>query len=313
MQARVSAFDYADYRKFLWDAYQDRRKRNPRFSMSALVRRAGLLDGSRGYFALVCQGKRDLSPHTLHGFIRALDLKGTEATFFENMVHFNQARTPEERKYYYERLLAVAKGRKNRQIELLASQYSYYTKWYMVAVRELAALPGFREEPAWIAEALKGRISARQAADALKELEKLGLLARGADGRLHQGESCVKLTGGIARAFVDQFHVQMLEQAREALLKDDYSQRRASSLTFACPRDKFMRVVQLMDEFRDAMVQELTPVQGASEEVFQMNLQIFQLTETGIASAPAGGRKTAGNGPQSSPDSRQSQSQSEET
>jgi hypothetical protein len=43
----------------------------------------------------------------------------------------------------------------------------YYSKWYLPAIRELAASRGFRGDPAWIASHLTPPISKREARTAV--------------------------------------------------------------------------------------------------------------------------------------------------
>ena len=49
---------------------------------------------------------------------------------------------------------------------------------------QLALLPGFREDPEWIVEQLRPRVSAADVKRALRHLETLGLLVRNDGGGL---------------------------------------------------------------------------------------------------------------------------------
>ncbi|MEK6707082.1 MAG: TIGR02147 family protein, partial [Bdellovibrionota bacterium] len=98
--ARVSVFEFTDYRAYLKTFYEAKKDANTHYSMSTFARKAGLGQNSRGYLKLVIEGKRSLTPHTLRRFVEALGLAAREAMYFENLVYFNQAKTSKDREYY---------------------------------------------------------------------------------------------------------------------------------------------------------------------------------------------------------------------
>ena len=274
-----SVFQFTDYRAFLNAFYEARRAANPAYSMSAFARRAGLGANSRGYLKLIIEGKRNLTAHTLRRFSDALGLGAKAALYFENLVHFNQAKTAQDRDYYFQRLTVAAGTEKSEQFELLQSQYLYYSNWYLVPVRELVALEGFSEEPEWIVGKLRGKITKKQAQEAIASLERLGMLQRDAEtGKLRQSEPLVKYSGGTFRTVIQKFHGEMIDRARESLFDDPYEDREASCVTFACDSSRVGDMKKAIAEFRDKMNLEFGENSRALNSVFQLNVQIFQLT-----------------------------------
>ncbi|HUP58704.1 MAG TPA: TIGR02147 family protein, partial [Bdellovibrionota bacterium] len=147
---RVNIFEFTDYRTYLKAFYETKKVTNPAYSMSTFTRRAGLGHNSRGYLKLIIEGKRNLTPHTVRRFADALGLQPREALYFENLVYFNQAKTPKDKDYYFQRVSISTAGRESKPFELLRSQYQFYSNWYYVAVWSLAGLPSFNEDPEWI-------------------------------------------------------------------------------------------------------------------------------------------------------------------
>ena len=276
--SRVSVFEFTDYREFLKAAYEQKKAVNPAFSESAFVRKAGLSSNSRGYFKLIVQGKRNLTPATIRAFSDALGLGSRESIYFENLVYFNQASKSKDKDYYFQRLLVSAEGNKTKPICFLESQYSLYSKWYLVAVREIVGLAKFQEDPSWIAAMLRGKITKAEAAEALVHLERLGLIKRNAEGRLMQSDPLMKFPGNVFNLTIQKFHSEMLERSKEALAEDPYETRRASCLTISCPRQKFPEMVKMVDAFRHEMNLKFGTSSEAADTVFQIGFQIFQLT-----------------------------------
>jgi len=271
-------FAFVDYRLFLKKYYEIRKEKDPHYSMSRFVRRAGLGENSRGYFKLVVGGKRNLTPHTVRRFSEALNLSPQEAIYFENLVFFNQSKSHRDQQYYFKRLTLTAKGYQTPQLELMESQYLYYSQWYFVAIRELVDLEEFQSDPKWISAQLRNKITKIQAEEALIHLERLQLIKKHEKRGWIQSTPLVKFKGGSFNELVEHFHEQMMERAREALHEDPYETRHASSVTLSCSEKNFQDILEEINRFRDYLTQTYGSKSKKIDAVIQMNFQIFQLT-----------------------------------
>src|SRR3989338_3997524 len=191
----LELFNYLNYRHYLRDFYREQKeKRGSRFSFRSFVRQAGL--SSPNFLKLVMDGQRNLGPDGVRGFIKALKLNKEEASFFANLVGFNQSKDDGERNEWYRRLSTSRKYREIRPIE--KDQFVYYSRWYYAAVRELVLLPDFKEDPEWIAKKLFPPITPREASHALELLLELGFVKRYTNGRLVQSERNVSTAREVA-------------------------------------------------------------------------------------------------------------------
>lgn len=276
---KPDVFEFTDYRAYLKAFWSFKQQVNPAYSATAFAIRAGLGANSRGYLKLVIDGKRQLTPNTIRGFGEALGLNVREAMYFENLAFFNQAKKPKDRQYYFQRLQSAAEGNKTRQFEILESHFSYYSNWYIVAIRELVGLDTFEEDPAWIAARLRGKIVRKQAAEALVHLERLGLIRRNAQtGKLEQSDPLVKVTGDVFHELIQKFHSEMIDRAKEALFEDAHDERSTSCLTFSCDADRLPEMKKAIDEFRDKMNVKFGLENRKCDAIVQVNFQLFQLT-----------------------------------
>src|SRR5262245_1244833 len=180
--SEIDVFAYLDYRAFLRDYYQARKRGARGFSYRSFSRRAGLT--SPNYLKLVIDGTRNLSPTMAERFAEACALKGDEQRYFVDLVAFGQAQTLVERDRHYARLTGFQRYRQAHKLDL--AQAAYYSAWYMPAIRELATRSDFQATAAWIARQLVPEISRADAQRALDTLLELGLLAREADGSVKQ-------------------------------------------------------------------------------------------------------------------------------
>lgn len=271
----VHVFEYLDYRAYLRDFYAAQKARSRAFSHRAFSRRAGLR--SSNYLSLVMKGERDLSSEMAPRFARACGLGKSETDFFCDLVQFCQAGSTEEKSRHHERLARFRRFREAHR--LLGEQSAYYQHWYMPAIRELASLPGFKEDPKWIATRLEPPISAKQASEALETLCRLGLLVRSARGKLQQAQPLVTSGPGPLGHQVFQYHHGMLDLAKQALDRLPREERDISSLTLCVAESTLPRLKQRIRELRQELLQ-LAELEAAPERVVQLNFQMFPLSRT---------------------------------
>jgi uncharacterized protein (TIGR02147 family) len=181
--ARFDVYAFFDYRALLAAYYEERKRAGRGFSYRAFARRAGI--ASPNHLKRIIDGARNLTPEMAERFARACGFTGEDAAYFRELVAFNEATTEAERSARYRTLSAFRGYRKAHKLE--AAEADYCAHWYIPAIRELAARPDFREDPAWIAAQLVPAIKPREARTALQTLLDLGLLVRKGE-RLQPGE-----------------------------------------------------------------------------------------------------------------------------
>jgi len=268
-------FKYLDYRRFLKDYYREQKdRRGSQFSFRSFARQAGL--SSPNFLQLVMEGKRNLGPDGIKSFTKALRLNKEESAYFENLVHFNQCTTDDERNEWYKRLSASKKYREMKEIE--KDYFVYFSRWYYAAARELVLLPDFKEDPDWVARKLSPSITVKEAATALELLQKLGFVARDKNGRLVQLERNITTAREVMSLAISNFHRQMIQRASESIERTHFSHRDVSSLTLALSQEKFKEAKRRIQEFRREL-NVLLSDDGKSDAVYQLNFQIFNLSE----------------------------------
>jgi|GEM_PF-407705 len=275
-----SVYDFTDYREYLKCFFEFKKLTNSSYSASMFARKAGLGTNSRGYLKLVIENKRNLSAQTIRSFSEALGLNAQESLYFENLVLFNQSDRNQDKKYYFERLMASNRGGRSEQLELMKSQHAYLTNWYYVAIRELVALKDFKEDPAWIVSQLRGKVKKDEAAQAIRDLLTLGLLLRDPTTQeLKQSEPLVKIAGGVFDAYIQNFHLQMIERSKESLIEDEYETRQASGVTLSCAVDRLPEIKKMISKFRDEISEKFGVDSLSPDSVVQISVQMFQLTQ----------------------------------
>ncbi len=277
----IDVFSYLSYRAFLRDAYVNLKQNQRGFSFRWFSRKAGL--SSPNFLKLVMDGKRNLSSRGAQAFATALGLSGREASFFYELVDFEQADTAADKNRAWDRLSSYQGHRRVRALE--RHQFDYLSRWWNPAIRELVALPTFRDDPEWIAQQLRPAITAAQAASALELLLGLGFVVRGEDGRLAQSEPLLSTGPEVRSLAVGNFHRQMMQRAAEAIELVDRSEREISGLTVALSHTTFQLFKDKIHALRSELL-ELSGRETAPDRVIQVNFQLFPLA---VVNEPAAG------------------------
>jgi uncharacterized protein (TIGR02147 family) len=108
----IDLFSYTDYCAYLRDFF-DVKKKEGAYSFQRMAEMAGF--NNRGFMYNIIKGNKALSKSNCFKLSQALGHSLLEADYFENLVACNRAQSPEERKYFFERM-ELARGTRNRQI-----------------------------------------------------------------------------------------------------------------------------------------------------------------------------------------------------
>lgn len=272
---RPSAFEYDDYRMFLKDLYDFYKDTTSFFSYRYFARRAGF--ASPNFLKLVIEGRRNLSPDSASRCANAMKLGKAETEFFENLVQFCQAKSSGERAVSARE---IVKSRSFKKIHpLKQAEMNYYAKWYYIPVRELVGTKDFVENPAWIASRFRQPLESAQVAEALKDLEQLGLIERTSEG-LRQTHRNICSGDDVVNSLISQYHRDMINRGRESIDNVRPNAREISGTCISCSADTVEQIKRLIREFR----KEILAVAEESKDpdrVYQLNFQLFPLAQTG--------------------------------
>lgn len=221
-------------------------------------------------------GQTNLSSEGAKKIVAALKLNREEGQFFENLVGLNQAKTAEERQHFAQQLLKSQTYRKLKPLS--AASFKYFSQWYYAAIRELVDLPDFQEDPDWIVTKLIGTITPNEAKAALKELQSLGVLVRGKNGRLVIADQHVTSGDEVSFSGAANCHRQFLTLASESIDRIPREQRDLSAMTLGISAEMASKVKSMVQDFRKELVEAVSS-DTSSEIVYQLNMQFFPLTQ----------------------------------
>ena len=265
--------EYTSYRQYIADYYADKKAKSA-FTWQEFAKKAGF--SSPVYLKYVSEGRFNLSENAVARVTAAMSLLDYEQEYFREMVKFDHAKTDEEKKIFFGKMLAIAAAHKVKIIE--ADSYRFFEDWKNPVLRELApSMPGAK--PLALAHACRPKITAAEVSDSLNFLLKANLLQKDENGNYVQTERSVT-TGPLTATpvAVRALHHQMGELALEAIEGVAQSERHFSGLTLGITRDAYEKIVQEIAECRKRVI-AIARQDESTEEVYRLNMQFFPLTK----------------------------------
>jgi uncharacterized protein (TIGR02147 family) len=161
---------------------------------------------------------------------------------------------------------------------LTLDRFRVIADWYHFAIYEMIDLKDFKNDPEFISARLGNQITPAQAAQALDRLIRLELLASDEKGRLSKTDTDqVFTTTDVPSDALKKHHSQMIEKAALALRSQTIHERDISSNTIAIQVSKLPQAKKEIRKFQKSLSSLCT--QNPCDEVYQLNVQFFRLTE----------------------------------
>ena len=101
-------FAYLDYRQFIKDFAEERKRVNPHFSYRYISQKAGIK--SMGFLSMVIKGQRNISEKLIIELAHIFKLNKKDRHYFRSLVYFNQANSHSEKNHFYQEILSLQKG-----------------------------------------------------------------------------------------------------------------------------------------------------------------------------------------------------------
>jgi uncharacterized protein (TIGR02147 family) len=280
--SKISIFDYTDYRKYLSDFYKNQKQKTKYFSYRYFAKKTGI--NSTGLYKDVVEGRQHIGKALIFKFSTAFGHSKKEAEYFENMVYFNDAKTVEERKLFFARMLAC-QGPKAKIVEV--SKYEYYSKWYYSAIRALLSCGQFRNVPEdhkKISKTLEPQIRPDQAKKAVAILEKLGFINKNEAGFFVVVDSAittgsVKPDKNVAALNIINFQKEMLKLAAGAFDRFPSAQSNMSTLTIGISSATLANIKEELSALR-GKIAVIAENERAADRIYQFNMQLFPISNT---------------------------------
>jgi uncharacterized protein (TIGR02147 family) len=267
-----SIYNYLNYREFLRDYFIEQKQlRNPvthRFILKKMK------ISSTGFLSNVIAGKKNLNDEMKSSLGNILNLASRERRYFKNLVDYTQARALEEKKKQLDHLLAI---RKTTLVQMREEQFSLFSQWYYVYIRDMLCFIDFKDDYASLAGWLDPAIRPEEAEAAVKELERLGFIKTDKDGFFRPVENLITTGDETHSVQLANFQLKTMDMAKQSLQKHPADQRDISFVTLTLSPDSFARIKTEVQSFRKRLLLAAKE-ETKADRVYQCNIQLFPVT-----------------------------------
>jgi uncharacterized protein (TIGR02147 family) len=264
-----SIFEYLDYRKFLRDFYNDKKRKNPHFSYQVWANNAGFR--SKSYFPEIISGKKNVADDAVDTIAQSIGLEGKSFAYFETLIAFNQAKTHEQKTRSLARLTEF--NRRSSARLLVRDQHDFYRQWYHHTVRELVVMHDIGSDWERLASLVVPVIKPSQAKASVKLLLRLGLIRK--KGKRFELVDSVVTSGDEVRSIaVTEFHLQNLDIAKKAVTGCPSEERDISCVAAALSPQGYMAIKEEVRRFREKLV-AIVEKDIKQDRVYHVNIQLY--------------------------------------
>lgn len=268
-----SIFKYLDYREFIRDYYAHEKRLDSTFSFRAFsgsimpsLAKSGLLSG-------VLKGQRNLGASMRGKFARAMQLKGSEAQFFDLLVQFNQAKDMEEKNQLF---LQLAQYRQSRAKVLKEGHYKFYSRWYYSVLWNYFGMNPGQKNPDAIAKSLFPSVKATEVEEGIELLLRLGLIKKMANG-YSVVENHVATDAEFRGEVAMQYNKQFIDLAHNALQTIRPEFRRLNTIVFSLSEEGATAIHERAVSFL-AELQGIIDRDTKADRVYSLALHLFPNT-----------------------------------
>ena len=266
-------YSFTSYRNFLKTYYEDHRRVDPKFSIRYLSRKLRLK--SPATLNMILRGHRNPSARLTARIMEHLRLTTDQRNYFSALVEMEKSKSDEPRLHEVKKRVQALNP--NRTAYLIDDEvFRVISNWYFLAIREMVSLPFFQEDPAWISKAMDGKITSKQAQEALEILESRGLIAR-KKGRLVRTDAQVATSKDVPSEAIKRYHEQNLDLAKAAIREVAIELRDISASVFNLHTDDLPRLKAELREIRNRFYQTYERSDGNA--TYQINFQLVPVTK----------------------------------
>jgi uncharacterized protein (TIGR02147 family) len=279
MNTLLDIYEYLDYRKYLSDFFDAKKRANPLYSYRVFARKAGF--NNQGFFIDVVKRRKKLSDNAARRMIKGLDLADDRARYFKYLVKYDQTRDGEEKELLLKKLLEF---KSKTLFDNVSLQYAnYYLRWYNPVIREIIAIEGFDGDFKKLADKIFPRVNVAQVKEAVSVLQALGIIKK--DREKGYKVTMMKLRPNVTelREVIKNLHRRWIEHSTRAIDAIEPEERYISSLMVGLPAEIIPELTKKFEELKEYV---LTTAAGHEKDptrdmrIYQFNFQLFPRSST---------------------------------
>lgn len=226
---------------------------------------------------MALSGKRKFSKKFTDAVTPHLHLTESEAKFLPYLIEIGQAKS------HTSRLEGLRKIQQFRYYQLAHNSeiqaYKYLTKWYYVAIREMADLPDFQLNAEWIQSRLWMNVSLAEVKEAIQFLMESGFLKKASALKVAKLDKQITCFEEVHRISMAEYHREMFKIASQSIYAIERNSRLLLGHTVALNDLQYEEAKAIITEALEKIANLQTSNENAKTEVYQFELAAFPITK----------------------------------
>lgn len=286
---------YTDFRQYLKDMYEYRRRAESTgfrsYSYSAFSAAANIK--SPNYLKLIIEGRRNLSDDMINRFARALRLHKAETEEFRALVHYGQETEPIRRNQYLKELADIRARRAFATGEISPQAWEKVPSWMGWVLYAMTDQQDVSFNPDELYRLMRAKTSPEDVRGEMKRLMVNGDLKQVAsdDGstQVSKGRDLIESPQELPVEMIRKLQAELIYLGIESLFRDSPKEREFGAMTIAMTQSEFEQVRFELRQMRKRIQKDLKMKReaGKGERVYQMNIQLFPVTDKADAISTA--------------------------
>lgn len=270
---KLNVFSYSSPRQFLLDSLSSKQKESKDFSIRKWAKDMGL--SSHALLVMLLQGKRPL--RVKHGSFlsKGLSFTSQESLYFQALLQYDSASDPEEKKLCALWLSDISPGKDFKIKEM--ENFIAISHWLYTTLLAMTELKEFDYSEENIFKSLGKKVTQVEIRAAIERLFGLGLLTKTTDGKIKSTFERVTTKPDLKDAGVIKYHESSSELAKNLISKLPPEKKEFQAFSLCIDSSKIPLAKEMIRKFRAQLAKAVGSEHG--DEVFQTNIQFFQLTE----------------------------------
>ncbi|MBN1982986.1 MAG: TIGR02147 family protein, partial [Chitinivibrionales bacterium] len=141
-QEKPELFHYNNYRLFLKDTYCYLKSIDSKYSHRFIAQQVNA--SSCGWFSDIINNRINLTSKYLIKIAKLFKFNEKEQEYFKALVDYDQAGSFEEKELLYKKIISY--NHKIKTTIIHQDQFSFFSKWYIPAIRELLLIFDFNDD-----------------------------------------------------------------------------------------------------------------------------------------------------------------------
>ncbi len=272
----TNIYQHRSPRNYLSEVFTARQTREPEFSLRQWAKEMGI---SHTLLSMLVQGKRPIRLKHFPALARGIPLTQPERLYFQALIEFDSATTPEQKNLLQLWLSDMHPGGPIRNIEL--ETFRAISDWIHFGLISYCSVKRVKNQPQAIARRFGGKVPTSEIRSAIDRLLELNLLTLSPEGELFASQTHTSSRNDTSDHGVREYHRQVASLAQDAVMKQEPSEREFQALSLPMNPEKLNLAKEMIRRFRYQFCEAMgvSPESNEEYDVYQMNLHFFRLTE----------------------------------